>query len=397
MLIKTVKKTVRAVVLVMTNLCLLFYAELACADRATELEKMLPMYQLAMQHPWSKIIVDFPLKKDVTHPAVILLRQRLCQTKDLLACADSAKNQLFDAPVEKAVRIFQERHNLNPDGIVGDATLKALNVSPAQRLSQININVARWKALLSDTRDQYVWVNIPDYRLRLVKNHAVITTFPVIVGKISRKTPEIRSNIDRIVINPYWYVPPTILRKDILPKVMRDTDYLQTLNIKVFSVKRPSQALNPANINWLSVKENPSQYVFRQEPGDDNALGRIKFEFANSHLIYLHDTPATALFNQNNRSFSSGCIRVKDPLSFLAYLMDWDSVLRQEKVQMETALASGKTTVFKLSTPVPIRITYITAWVDKSGILHFWDDIYDKDQQLIIQQNRQQNDLPQPV
>lgn len=356
------------------------------------LEKMLPIYEKAVQKPWPVLSVQYTLKKGVKDPAVIVLRKRLCKTKDMV-CSGSKNNMWFDEQLEEAVRLFQERHNLKPDGIVGSSTRVALNISPKARLQQIRLNLSRLEHLSDQVESRYIWINVPDYRLRLVDNHQAAAIFPVIVGKPSRKTPEIDSKITRITVNPYWYVPPTILRQDIIPKA--SVNYLIQHHIRIFS---GGHEISPQKINWANIRSNPSRYVFRQDPGPHNALGQIKFEFSNPHAVYLHDTPTKALFEQEQRLFSSGCIRLKDPLVFLSHLLEWDEAsLKGQKQRLDNALQSGVTTTFQLGHPIPIHITYITAWVDGDGKLHFWDDVYQHDQQLIIQGKNQQEDLPPPV
>lgn len=374
----------------------------ALADEANEyaqiepayqrLEKMLPIYEKAVQHPWPVLSIQYMLEKGMQDPAVMVLRERLAKTNDLANTA-AKDNMWFDEELEQAVRLFQERHNLNPDGVVGPATRAALNVSPQARLRQIQINISRLKQLAAHAEARYIWINVPDYRLRLVDNHQAMAVFPVIVGKPARKTPEIDSKITRITINPYWYVPPTILRQDILPRA--PVNYLVQHHIRIFSGK---QEISPYSINWANVRSNPARYVFRQDPGPHNALGQIKFEFSNRHAVYLHDTPTKRLFDEEQRLFSSGCIRLKDPLVFLSHLVEWDeSSLRGQKQRLDDAIQSGTTTHFQLGHPIPIHVTYITAWVDSAGKLHFWDDVYRHDQQLIIQKKNEQRDLPPPI
>ncbi len=362
------------------------------------LEKMLPIYEKAVRKPWPTLSVQYTLSKGMSDPAVITLRKRLCKTKDLICPRSSKHDMLFDEQLDEAVKLFQERHNLNPDGVVGPSTRAALNISPKARLQQIRVNLSRLKHLSDQAESRYIWVNVPDCRLRLVDNHEATAIFPVIVGKPSRKTPEINSKITRITINPYWYVPPTILRQDIIPKASSHPDYLIQHHIHVFLGGQSKGEVPPYKINWTNVKSNPARYVFRQDPGPHNALGQIKFEFSNKHAVYLHDTPTKALFEQEQRLFSSGCIRLKDPLVFLSHLVEWDeSSLRGQKRRLDDAVQSGVTTTFQLGHPIPIHVTYITAWVDTDGNLHFWDDVYKHDQQLTIQEENEDEDLPPPV
>lgn len=363
------------------------------------LEKKLAFYQEVAQNPWPRLETNQVLSVGMQDPAVAVLRQRLCATEDLdkSACTRVANPNDFDEQVEDAVALFQERHGLNEDGIVGATTRQALNVSAAQRLHQIQFNLQRWSRLINLANSAYIWINVPDHRLRLIKDHHAILTARVIVGKPSRPTPEINSHVTRIILNPYWTVPPGIARRDVIPRAMRDPNYLRRSHIRIYARNQPSKELDPQTVNWLAVKKNPGGYILRQDPGPHNSLGQIKFDFANRHLIYLHDTPKKALFDADRRLFSSGCVRLEDPFEFLEALEAIDPTLQQAAPRIEAALASGRTTVINLKTAIPIHLTYITAWVDIKDVLHFWDDVYDRDPVLPTNKQRLANDLPEPI
>jgi L,D-transpeptidase YcbB len=363
------------------------------------LEKKLTFYQQAAQHPWPRLQANEVLSIGMNDPAIAVLRQRLCASDDLVAsaCTDVANPNEFDEQIEDAVALFQERHGLNDDGVAGATTRQALNVSAEQRLHQIQFNLQRWSRLIDLANPAYIWINVPDHRLRLVKDHHAILTARVIVGKPSRQTPEINSKVTRIILNPFWTVPPGIARRDVIPKAMRDANYLSRSHIRIFAVSQPNKELDPNAVDWLAVKKNPGRYILRQDPGPHNSLGQIKFEFANPHLVYLHDTPSKTLFDAERRLFSSGCVRLEDPFEFLEALEALDPALQQESTRIEAALESGRTTVINLKTPIPIHLTYITAWVDKHDVLHFWDDVYGRDPALPADKEQLANDLPEPI
>lgn len=365
----------------------------------SRLEKKLAFYQQAAQHPWPRLQTNEVLSIGMQDPVVAVLRQRLCATEDLAksACTNVTNPNNFDEQVEDAVALFQERHGLNDDGVVGATTRQALNVSAAQRLHQIEFNLQRWSRLIALANPAYIWINVPDHRLRLVKDHHAILTARVIAGKPSRPTPEINSEVTRIILNPYWTVPPGIARRDVIPKAMRDANYLSRSHIRIFAVNQPNKELASSAVDWLAVKKNPGRYILRQDPGPHNSLGQIKFEFANPHLVYLHDTPSKALFDAERRLFSSGCVRLEDPFEFLEALEELDPSLQQAATRIEAALESGRTTVINLKTPIPIHLTYITAWVDKKDVVHFWDDVYGRDPALPTNKEQLANDLPEPI
>ena len=352
------------------------------------LEKMLPLYQAAVQHPWPRLKTDETLSVGMQGPDVLVLRQRLCATHDLsqTVCDQHAKNALFDEQVEEGVEFFQERHGLIADGDVGKLTRQALNVSPAQRVHQIQVNLQRWSRLIALAEPAYIWINIPDHYLRLIKDHHAILEARIIVGKPSRQTPEINSKVTRIILNPYWTVPPGIARKDVIPQIIKNKDYLQQHRMRVFSANRPNTALDLDEVDWLAAEKNPSRIILRQEPGPHNALGQIKFEFSNPHMIYLHDTPSKHLFDAERRLFSSGCVRMEDPFELLEALAEFDPSIKQTESQIESTLESGETVSIRLKQAVPIHLTYITAWVDKAGVVHFWDDVYSRDPKFSVAQ-----------
>lgn len=360
--------------------------ELTPADKnIAGLKNMLPVYEAAVTHPWPTIPGNKKLALGAQNPNVLLLRQRLRATNDLVAANDHG-NILFDIQLAEAVKIFQRRHGLKADGYAGPATLYELNISPQQRLAQIQLNIQRWTSLSHEMSQRYIMVNVPAYHLDVVENGKTVLSMKAIIGKPERQTPEIKSTITRLVLNPYWNVPKKIAQKDIIPKVINDPDYLEDEHIKI--VQRdddPPSIINPTEVDWHDAEENGFKYHFRQDPGVGNALGLIKFEFVNSADVYLHDTPAKNLFDQDKRAFSSGCIRLEKPFELANYLMQNSPNWNEEHVK--EILDLGKTSYIKAAKPTTIIITYITAWIDEYGLVEFRDDLYGRD--TPSQQNNQ--------
>ncbi len=199
-----------------------------------------------------------------------------------------------------------------------------------------------------------------------------------IVGKPERPTPEINSTVTRIVFNPYWNIPKMIAEEDIVPKAINNPDYLDDMHIRVFERQDTDAAeLDPHDVDWNSAQDDGLQYHLRQDPGNDNALGLVKFEFPNSNDVYMHDTPAKNLFNLDKRAFSSGCIRLEKPFELVTYLMQDDPEWTND--MLEQILAANTTKYQKVSRPTRVIITYLTAWVDDEGDLQFRDDLYGLD------------------
>lgn len=336
------------------------------------LKKALDYYESLQTRSWPMLSI-ISLKKGVVSPVVTELRERLRLTGDL-AQADDNQSESFDHTLEVAVKRFQWRHGLGTDGVIGTKTQRELNVSPYERTEEIRRNMQRWATLPAHLGKRFIFINIPEYRFDLVDDGKSVMTMKVIVGKPTRPTPELKSVINQVELNPYWNVPPMIAKKDILPKLIKDPGYLNEMNIKVVQrTKLQVTELDASKIDWLDAYKNGFNYEFRQEPGKNNALGLVKFDFPNQFDVYMHDTPAKELFNQDTRIFSSGCIRLEKPFALLSYLLandpEWDVH------HVAEALQSGKLTYIKVD-PLPIYVIYATAWVDRQGILQFRRDPY---------------------
>jgi murein L,D-transpeptidase YcbB/YkuD len=357
-------------------------ANLSVADRTyTQLQQAIPMYQDAVLHPWATLPSGIKLKPGIKNIHVIALRGRLKATGELKP-EDDTELTLYDKSVTEAVKRFQLSHGLEPTGAVGPQTLSELNVPPSERLQQIQVNMRRWAKLSHELGDRYILVNVPDYRLQVVENGEIVLSMKAVVGKPERPTPEIFSKVTRIVFNPYWNVPNSIAEEDIVPKVINNPNYLEEMHIEILNQQtEDATILSSRDIDWQSIELNGFPYHFRQEPGSENALGLVKFEFDNSHDVYLHDTPAKNLFELSKRDFSSGCIRLEKPFELANYLMKDDPTWTEDK--MQDILDTGKTRYIKASAPTEIIIAYLTAWTDESGNVQFRDDVYLEDDLLL--------------
>ncbi|HSW68950.1 MAG TPA: L,D-transpeptidase family protein [Gammaproteobacteria bacterium] len=341
-----------------------------------QLRDVLPLYQDAVMHPWPTIPeTSKKLKIGVKNSAVIFLRERLKATRDLPEYYNRSDN-LFDKPLAQAVKGFQKRNGLKIDGIVGKMTLQELNVPASIRAKQIVINMQRWASLAHRLNGRFIMVNVPDYELYVYDNNEKILSMKIIVGKPESETPELQSQISRLVFNPYWNVPTKIAQNEIVKKVQEDPSYLDSNRLKILSNEK-NYEIDQDKVDWRAARENGFPYRFRQEPGLDNSLGVVKFEFQNSHDVYLHDTPVKELFNQDERALSHGCVRLENPLALVDFLMDGSPDWSEDYLQ--EIIASEKTKYVKAYRPTPILITYITAWVDENGAVNFRDDIYGKD------------------
>lgn len=284
---------------------------------------------------------------------------------------------LFTDSLASAVKHFQKRMGLAENGKVNAVTLAALNVPIEARIRQMMINMERLRWAPVELENDYLMVNIPEFRLHVFENKKLAWDMNVVVGKEASRTSIFRGDLSMVVLNPYWNVPTSIIRKEIMPKLQQGTSYLNRNNMEVLS---GNKIIAPSSVNWSKYANSIPPYNFRQKPGNKNSLGKIKFLFPNSYSIYLHDTPSKSLFNESARAFSHGCIRLSEPRKLALYLLRNNANWSSEKV--DEVLETDKENIIKVKPTVPVYIVYFTTWVSSSGQLNFRKDIYDLDEKL---------------
>ena len=308
------------------------------------------------------------------------LRARLQASGDLPEGQNqSDKNAARDKALADALRRFQKRHGLQETGTVNAATLAALNVPTSQRIRQVELNMERWRWLPDDFGPRYILVNIPSFKMSVFEDGKQVMESKVVVGRQERQTPTFTANMAYLVLSPKWYVPRSIAVKDKLPQLKRNPYALKRQKIRIYN--STGREIDPGSIDWSAVSANSFRYQLRQDAGPRNALGGIKFMFPNPYSIYLHDTPSRELFSRNQRTYSSGCIRISNPVELADYLLKHDP--KWNKDTIKTAATSGKQRVVRLPEEVPVYLLYWTAWVDDEGFLHFRDDIYQRDKPMV--------------
>jgi len=345
-------------------------------------EAMRALYATAAAGGWPRIADGPTLKPGMRDTRVPPLRARL-QAAGILHDTDSS-NEQFDAALSAAVSQFQREQYLGVDGNVGAATLAALNVPVQARIDQLRANLERGRWLLHEIHDDFVLVDIAGYKVHFYKNGVSTWSSRVQVGKPYRSTPVFKSKITYITLNPTWTVPPTIYRKDLLPKLKADPAYLAKQRLRVLDAS--GNELDASKIDW----NQPGNILLRQDAGDDAALGKVVIRFPNPFSIYLHDTPHRNMFGERQRAFSSGCIRVENPLDLVERLFDpasgWD------RTAIEAAIATGKTRNVTLPKPIPVLLMYWTVDLPDtaepakaSGLerVAFKPDVYGRDPELI--------------
>jgi L,D-transpeptidase YcbB len=325
------------------------------------------------------MLADGPtLKPGMSDARIPVLRQRLAITKDLMptpGTVAAADPTLYDATLEQGVKAFQERHGLAADGAIGPGTRAAMNVPVAERIDQIRINLERGRWTLHEIKGEFVLVDVAGFYVSYFRNDEPIWTSRVVVGKDQRETPIFRSRITYVVFNPTWTIPPGILVKDKLPVLKRNPGALKAMNIRVLD--RSGREVNPSSVNWNQY--GPSRlppYQFVQDPGPNNALGLVKVMFPNPYLVYLHDSPAKSLYEQDQRTFSSGCIRVQKPFELAELVLNDPQWNRQS---IDAVIATKQTRTVNLKTPVPVLILYWTAQPRPDGQVNFRNDVYGRD------------------
>jgi L,D-transpeptidase YcbB len=327
-------------------------------------------YSIVGQGGWPVVPAAKKLQLGVVDPDVEALRRRLMISGDL---SDRAGiSQAFDTYVDAALKRFQLRHGLPADGITGKYTYAALNVTAPVRLGQLETNLVRLRSMSGSLGDRYVMVNIPAAQIEAVEYNRVVQRHTAIVGKIDRQTPILNSEINEVIINPYWNAPESIVRKDIIPLMRKDPNYLTDNNIRILGPD--GSEIDPTTIDWST--EDAAKLHFRQDPGKINAMASVKINFPNPHAVYMHDTPQQSLFNKLMRFDSSGCVRVQNVRDLVTWLLRDSGWTRQ---QFEQTIKSGANTPVALPVPVPVYFTYVSAWSTGDGVAHFRDDIYGMD------------------
>ncbi len=302
---------------------------------------------------WPAVPEGPTLKPGMTDPRVPALRRRLVVTRDL---ATDDASPLYDATLAAAVRTFQERHGLTPDGVAGAATVQEMNLPVGHRIDQLRATLERCRWVMRDLPGRFVLVNVAGFQVYYMKDGAPVWESPVVVGTTFNRTPIFRANMTYVVLNPTWTVPPGMLRNEILPAMRRDPKYLERKGLQM--------------VDGRVV----------QPPGPGNALGRIKLMFPNPHAVYLHDTPSRAAFRETSRTFSHGCVRVEKPFELAALVLDdpqWTLPA------LHAAVDTGKTRTLLLAQPLPVLILYWTAAVGRDGRTYFLPDVYGRDPAIV--------------
>ncbi len=344
------------------------YVELAKKDDGEQLPPIAPKKTIAPGDTWS---------------GVPRLARLLRLVRDLPANVDVAPDQMtYDRPLVDAVKSFQRRHGRDANGKIGAQTLADLNVPLSRRVEQMQWTLERWRWLPDINRKAPIVVNIPEFRVRAYdENFNVGLTMNVVVGKAyGHSTPVFSENMQYLIFRPYWDVPYSITRAEIVPHLEKDPDYLAKDRLQIVDSRRNPVSTGPVTSEMIAQLRAGKLFI-RQTPGPRNSLGLAVFQFPNSYSIYMHDTPATEFFAQSRRDFSHGCIRLERPADMAAWVLRDKGGWTPEKIH--AAMTNGPDAQqVNLPHPIPVLIVYATVVVLEDGLVHFYDDIYGHDAAL---------------
>ncbi|KEP70077.1 peptidoglycan-binding protein [Thioclava dalianensis] len=367
----------------------LFLRELApqMPQYAQLLKDKLDLQAQIAEGGWGDKLPAGKLQPGEQGPAVIALRNRL-QKMGYLGRSATAR---FDGDIQKAVQSYQADQGLTPDGVVGESTREALNTSPEDRMKSVLVALERLRWMNGiDFSGRYIWVNIPDFSVRVVDNGKTTFRSVTVVGQSSadRQTPEFSDEMERMVINPSWHVPRSIVTKEYLPQMQRNPNAAGQLQL----IDSRGQVVPRSAVNFAAYNARNFPFAMKQPPSTRNALGLVKFLFPNKWNIYLHDTPSKSLFNKESRAFSHGCVRVGKPFDLAYVLLGAQSP--DPKAEFQRILNTGRETVVPLKQPVPVHLVYFTAYPTPTGHVEYRRDVYGRDGRIFEALARAGVELP---
>lgn len=321
------------------------------------------------------------IRPGVADPRIPAIRARLAATGELKGGASAST--AYDPGLRKAVELFQERHRLDPNGLIDKDVIDAMNVSAAARADQVRVNMERARWVLPGLSDEFLLVNLPAFKAYLIRAGRNSWEARTQVGDEGKQTPSFRSTMRTIVLNPDWTVPPMIIHDEVFKGMQGGKNYLAKKGLVV--TDKNGKEVDPGSVDWSQADAEGFPYTIKQPPGDDNALGKVKFLFPNPYSIYLHDTPSKASFEAENRTFSHGCIRLEHPLELAQILLSGQDSWSDSKIQ--EAIATGETQNVALEHPISVVIVYWTVSVGATGEIRYMKDIYSLDPPVLAALN----------
>ncbi len=344
----------------------------------------LKRYQdIAQAGGWQSLPDFKDLKPGMSSPVVPALRERLTQEGDYQSPLDHQETDRYDAPLLEAVKKFQSRHGLANEGYVGKMTRQALDESVEQKIARLKLNLDRIKWIKRGSDRYQIYANIPGYTLYVFDGQESVQSMKVIIGRKGHETPIFYGRVRTIVLNPYWRIPASIIRHEMIPKLQKDPQYTNKKKIEIHKgYSEHSASVDPLNVNWHQYGRKLPPYKFMQSPGTHNALGKIKYLFPNSYAVYMHDTNQPYLFSKDVRALSHGCVRLHKPVDLLETFSVMDPKIDFKKSQK--VLENNVKTPLRLSNSIPVDVIYLTTWVNRDGSIQFRNDIYGYDKLQLL-------------
>jgi murein L,D-transpeptidase YcbB/YkuD len=336
----------------------------------------LAFFLTLQNEPWLVIQSDTVIHPGQSNHLLPKIKERLIILRYPLSDSVSVN---YDDNFGKQLKLFQKNWGLNADGVIGKGTLLALNTNPNQLISKLKVNMERYRWLPLQKPQKYIIVNIANFDLAMIEGPDTLISMRAIVGKNYRKTPVFNARMTYIVFGPTWTVPPTILKNDVIPELLKGQEYLDSKNMKLLRHDGSEIAYN--DIDWSKISKNNFPYMVRQDPGPQNALGKVKFMFPNSYNVYIHDTPTRGYFARDDRAMSSGCVRIEKPLELAELLLAGSPEWPPAKIH--TAMQQNRSQTVSLKTPVDVLLIYLTAWTGGNGQVQFRKDIYMRDELVL--------------
>ncbi len=332
--------------------------------------------QIAQSGGWPVVPPGRMMREGEDDERVPILRRRLLASGDLSRRSQYYNSYGFDAELTEAVKHFQRRHGLRPTGRIERSTYPQLNMTVDERINQLRLNLGRIRELLSNpTEERYILVNVPAFQLEAVERYEVQQRHRVIVGRTERQSPSVKATIRALNFFPYWRVPDSVAHLDLIPRLMKEPDYLQNEKIRVLDAAAAHE-IDPQTVDWSSPEAK--RLKFRQDPGPQNALGLVRIDMPNEHTVYMHDTPMKQLFGQRSRAFSAGCVRVEGVFDLADWIAHYEAGWGQPG-RAQQIVEAGQAVDVTLTRPLPVYFTYITAWAERDGEVVFRPDIYGRD------------------
>ncbi len=353
----------------------------------TNLEKWYFHYlKIAESDKWPVIPSFDTIKPGMSNSVIPLIRKRLYLSGDLQSC-ESSYSDTYDICLVDAVKRFQKRNGQSADGVIGKSTSNILRQSLNQILTKMELNLDRMKMMKREESNRHIMINIPAFKLYFYENGEIFQTMKVITGKKKHPTPVFSDTVETVVLNPYWNVPKSIIQKEMIPKLLRNSNAMKKQGIEIRNGwGSDAKKISASSVNWSKYRYSKSvPYRFAQVPGHKNALGKIKFLFPNKFSVYMHDTPTKHLFKRQRRAYSHGCIRLEKPRELMKTFAGFNSNLDYDRAQK---ILKGKQQSYYKVEHIPVDVTYLTAWVDPSGIFQMRSDIYSYDKEQLKYRNK---------